>query len=70
MIGLITSKRLDEAVGFGADIYVHRHGLAWEGKKEFPIHFHFTVDFLLWFIELRIGRDEPKGKSDGYSESI
>ncbi len=37
--------------GIGLNIYFHRH------YRYDPIHFHLMIEFISWFIELRIGKD-------------
>lgn len=39
-------------------MYVHTHWYDFREEKEAPWHFHLSIQWLMWYIELRIGRDE------------
>jgi len=48
---IITDRNHDRSAGFGLSIYFHRHMVS------LPIHFHICFTFVLWFIEIHIGRE-------------
>ena len=69
-IELIAEKRWDGGVSLGFEIYFHRHfstsynttsfnAVGYNVAKEIssPVHFHICINFLIWFVELRIGKD-------------
>ena len=48
---VVLDRNFDRSIGFGLDLYTHRHVV------EFPYHFHISIVFLAWFIEFQFGRD-------------
>ena len=38
----------------GVTVSVHRH------TNVRPVHFHLLFDFVLFFVEFRVGRDQPR----------
>lgn len=66
------ADRYDNGFHIGFEIGIHRHG--WTvaggiaGKMHYkdddlppcPIHFHITLDFAYWYVELTVGKDDPE----------
>ena len=50
-INIICERQYDGGYGFGIAVMIHNH-------NEQCWHFHLLLDIILWFVELRIGRDE------------
>ena len=54
-LDLIVDKNYDKGINFGIHFFwLHKH------NNDCYLHYHFLIDFIFWFIELRIGRDDEK----------
>jgi|WetSurMetagenome_2_1015567.scaffolds.fasta_scaffold359666_3 hypothetical protein len=56
---IICSSTYDDAIWIipAVSIYFHSHTFGNVDKRELPKHFHICIEWIRWFIELRIGRD-------------
>lgn len=50
------TRNWDRSIGLGGGVYFHRH------LKTARIHFHLLITLFAWFIEIQIGKDDPKEK--------
>ena len=67
----IRAERSDNGLHLGVTMALHRHGFTYRGGivgrmhpavsdlPPCPIHFHLLLDFLYWYVEFTIGKQDP-----------
>ena len=59
VLALVIAYQCAGEFHLGITVSVHRHTSAR------PVHFHLCLDLGLFFVEFRVGRDQPKETNDG-----
>lgn len=61
---IFRKDRIDNGFHLGFEIYLHRHGVVYQGgiagRGETPIHFHLMITFAFWYFELTIGKEDSE----------